>query len=99
MELFEPVVDEAKFHPAFASLLQNRNSFNEAVIANWAEGFVDRDNMFVHRHNLRWLPKPQRPTYYFGFAIGKKRRCPKGAPILCHIRVTLMEDNEVLWRA
>jgi len=47
MNLFEPVVPPELWHPNFAAQMVNRNSWNEAVLAEWATGFVDRDGKFV----------------------------------------------------
>lgn len=47
MDLFTPIVDESKFHPAFANVLRQRNLANQAVVQDWADGFIDRDNKFV----------------------------------------------------
>src|SRR5437764_13488495 len=47
MDLFTPVVDASKFDPVFASLLKLNNPFDQAVVQEWAEGFVDRDGKFV----------------------------------------------------
>ena len=47
MELFTPVVSPDKFHPAFANLQKFPNPYNEQVLSDWADGFVDRDGKFV----------------------------------------------------
>lgn len=47
MKLFEPVVPRELWHPNFAALMSERNAWNEAVLADWAAGFVDRDGKFV----------------------------------------------------
>lgn len=47
MDLFVPVVDPSKFHPAYARVLAQENRFNEAVLEKWADGFEDRDGKFV----------------------------------------------------
>jgi hypothetical protein len=47
MDLFTPIVQPEKFHPNFANCFARRNSHDEAVIAKWAEGFIDRDGKFV----------------------------------------------------
>src|SRR5438045_3774693 len=47
MDLFTPVVPPERFHPNFANFIGRRNPYEEAVLSNWAEGFVDRDGKFV----------------------------------------------------
>ena len=44
-------------------------------------------------------PKPKRPTYCFSFCNGTKRGCTEGACILRRIRLPVIGNNEVLWRA
>lgn len=47
MELFTPIVPPERYHPNFARLVGKPNVYDRAVLANWAEGFVDRDGKFV----------------------------------------------------
>ena len=47
MQLFEPIVEEAKRHPIFCRLLSENNQFDRAVLNDWAANFVDRDKKFV----------------------------------------------------
>lgn len=47
MDLFTPIVPPERFHPNFARCLARRNGYDEAVLAKWADGFVDRDGKFV----------------------------------------------------
>lgn len=47
MHLFNPIVPTDRFHPNFASCLAQKNPHDAAVIANWADGFVDRDGKFI----------------------------------------------------
>lgn len=47
MKLFDPIVPREAWHPNFAALMGRRNGWNEAVLENWAEDFVDRDGKFV----------------------------------------------------
>ena len=47
MDLFTPIVPVNQFHPNFAKCMEHRNPYNEALLSNWAEGFIDRDNKFV----------------------------------------------------
>jgi hypothetical protein len=47
MDLFSPVVDASKFDPVFATLLKVNNLYDQAVVQEWAKGFVDRDGKFV----------------------------------------------------
>ena len=45
--LFRPRVPAKQWHPTFKGLWQERNPWNECVLADWATGFHDRDNKFV----------------------------------------------------
>jgi hypothetical protein len=47
MDLFTPIVPPERYHPHFAKIIGNRNLYNEAVLAKWAEGFIDRDGKFL----------------------------------------------------
>lgn len=47
MDMFTPVVPPERFHPNYANCLARRNPWNEAVVARWADGFIDRDGKFV----------------------------------------------------
>ena len=47
MDLFTPIVDPSRFHPAFAYAKTLNNRYNEEVLEHWAEGLVDRDGKFV----------------------------------------------------
>jgi hypothetical protein len=47
MQLFDPIVEDARQHPNFRNLLLRRNGFNLDVLNDWARGFVDRDGKFV----------------------------------------------------
>jgi hypothetical protein len=47
MDLFNPVVPPERYHPNFANLLRKRNPYDEAVLSNWADGFIDRDGKFI----------------------------------------------------
>jgi hypothetical protein len=47
MRLFEPVVEEARQHPNFKSILKMANGFVFDVLDDWARGFTDRDGKFV----------------------------------------------------
>lgn len=47
MDLFTPVVPPERFHPNFARIFGKRNPYDEAVVAKWADGFLDRDGKFV----------------------------------------------------
>jgi hypothetical protein len=42
-DLFTPVVDRAKMHPNFVSILENGTQATKDVLQEWAAGFVDRD--------------------------------------------------------
>ena len=47
LSLFTPAVPRDRFHPAFARLLTGGKDCDKKVLADWAEGFVDRDGKFV----------------------------------------------------
>ncbi len=47
MDLFKPIVDEARQHPNFRTLLRLGNGFTLDVLNDWARGFADRDGKFV----------------------------------------------------
>jgi hypothetical protein len=47
MDLFTPIVSPEKFHPNFANISLQKNPHDQAVLSQWAEGFVDRDGKFV----------------------------------------------------
>ncbi len=47
MDLFTPVVKEARQRPNFRNLLQLGNGFTCDVLNDWARGFCDRDGKFV----------------------------------------------------
>jgi hypothetical protein len=47
VKLFDPIVPPDLWHPNFAAQMNHRNAWNEAVLEEWAEGFVDRDGKFV----------------------------------------------------
>jgi hypothetical protein len=47
MDLFAPIVPTDKFHPNFANCIAKPNPHDRAVIAKWADGFIDRDGKFV----------------------------------------------------
>jgi hypothetical protein len=47
MDLFTPVVSEEAQHANFRMITKYANTFNEAVLNEWARGFKDRDGKFV----------------------------------------------------
>jgi hypothetical protein len=47
MNLFEPLVDEARQHPDFRNIVRPGNGFALDVLSDWARGFADRDGKFV----------------------------------------------------
>lgn len=47
MDLFTPVISEEAQHPNFRTIMKYANTFNEAVLNEWARGFKDRDGKFV----------------------------------------------------
>jgi hypothetical protein len=47
MDLFTPIVSEAKQHHNFRTILKQGNQFNCDVLNGWASGFKDRDGKFV----------------------------------------------------
>jgi len=46
-QLFTPVISEEKLHDNFRRLLDDRYIHSKEVIAQWANGFVDRDGKFA----------------------------------------------------
>lgn len=47
MDLFTPVVEDAKLHPNFKRILNTSLPGELQVLNDWANGFVDRDGKFV----------------------------------------------------
>lgn len=47
MDLFTPIVAPERFHPNFANCIKSANSFDQSVVLDWADGFIDRDGKFV----------------------------------------------------
>lgn len=47
LDLFTPTVPPVRFHPAFATLFADAKECDKKVLADWAQGFIDRDNKFV----------------------------------------------------
>lgn len=47
MRLFDPIIEDARQHANFRTLLLVGNGFNLDVLNDWATGFVDRDGKFV----------------------------------------------------
>lgn len=47
MNLFEPVVDESKFHKNFRSILNRSTALERSELQRWADGLPDRDGKFV----------------------------------------------------
>ena len=47
MDLFTPVVPPEALHPNFRSLADKHSAADRAVLAQWADGFKDRDGKFV----------------------------------------------------
>lgn len=48
MDLFTPVVEESKLHPNFVHTLAPNSAGVRSVLAQWADGFRDRDGKFIH---------------------------------------------------
>ncbi|GJM17079.1 MAG: hypothetical protein DHS20C13_24060 [Thermodesulfobacteriota bacterium] len=47
MDLFQPIVDESRFHKNFASILVPFRKAERDLLKKWSEGFVDRDGKLV----------------------------------------------------
>jgi hypothetical protein len=47
VRLFDPIVDAGRQHSNFRSFVRASNSFDLAVLNDWANGLVDRDGKFV----------------------------------------------------
>ena len=47
LDLFKPIVAPDKFHPNFANCIARPNAYDNALLAKWADGFIDRDGKFV----------------------------------------------------
>src|SRR6266567_3151706 len=56
MDLFTPVVEPSRYHPIFAFIKNTPNPHNEAVLRNWADGFVDRDGKFLKEFQTSFDP-------------------------------------------
>jgi hypothetical protein len=56
MDLFTPIADPSKFHPAFAALKSFPSPGCEAVLRSWVTGFHDRDGKFVHEFQTTFDP-------------------------------------------
>ncbi len=48
LNLFDPLVLETQFHPAFERVFRLSTPNERDVLNQWVEGFVDRDGKFVH---------------------------------------------------
>ncbi|MFZ1219518.1 MAG: hypothetical protein WAO00_09505 [Chthoniobacterales bacterium] len=47
LDLFTPVVPEERFHQSFRRVLSRPTPYDKAILAQWADGFIDRDGKFV----------------------------------------------------
>ncbi|WP_233079245.1 hypothetical protein [Rheinheimera soli] len=47
MNLFEPLVENAKLHKNFRSIMKESKALERAELQRWAEGFPDRDGKFI----------------------------------------------------
>lgn len=47
MDLFKPVVEEARFHKNFLNAIKRERQSERDVVQAWSEAFPDRDNKFV----------------------------------------------------
>ena len=56
MNLFKPVVQEARQHQNFRNLLAIGNGFTLDVLNDWVRGFVDRDGKFVQEFQTTFNP-------------------------------------------
>ncbi|MFT7773358.1 glycosaminoglycan attachment site [Roseateles sp.] len=52
MNLFTPVIPEARWHPLFKMILEGDYAPERDVFARWAQGFEDRDGKFVKEFQL-----------------------------------------------
>ncbi|MGO0789418.1 glycosaminoglycan attachment site [Herbaspirillum seropedicae] len=52
IDLFTPVVAPDRQHPVYQMLMHPPNAPERAVIANWADGFQDRDGKFVQEFQM-----------------------------------------------
>lgn len=53
MDLFTPVVEEARFHPNFQNILVRGRTAERDELVRWADGFPDRLSMSFKRHSIR----------------------------------------------
>ncbi|TVP10924.1 hypothetical protein [Shewanella sp. MSW] len=47
MNLFEPIVEDAKLHKNFRSIMRESRTLERAELQRWADGFPDRDGKFA----------------------------------------------------
>lgn len=47
MNLFAPIVDDARIHPNFRNVRDIATPEDRQVLTEWADGFIDRDNKFA----------------------------------------------------
>lgn len=52
MDLFKPIVDEAKQHPHFKTVMMPEHRASRDVATGWAEGFPNRDGKFVQEFQI-----------------------------------------------
>lgn len=52
MKLFEPIVDEAKQHQHFKTVLMQEHAASRDVVMGWADGFPNRDGKFVQEFQI-----------------------------------------------
>lgn len=52
MKLFEPIIDEAKQHQHFKTVLAPEHAASRQVVEVWADGFPDRDGKFVQEFQI-----------------------------------------------
>lgn len=52
MDLFKPIVPDARQYPIFKMMLSDQYGPERVVLQQWAEGFVDRDGKFVQEFQL-----------------------------------------------
>lgn len=52
LDLFTPVVPEARLHPNFIRLLSDTDWDIREVLTEWSDGFLDRDGKFVQEFQL-----------------------------------------------
>lgn len=81
MKLFEPIVDEAKQHQHFRSVLMQEHAASRDVVMGWADGFPNRDGKFVQEFQISFNSPFWEIYLYavfreYGFAFDWSRASP-----------------------